>query len=1797
MEDVDMDAPQISTLPEEGSPEPRQSAARVPKPPRVKLRLSEGKTPVASTSSSLARQIGPNSEDEDEDEDEDEEDQLIDDDDDDIRPPPPTITIPVTLPAPPPLTTTSARGTAAKRGVGRGRGGGRKRGAKTDAPSKTTITVPPMINSTPEGWNSPSGSVVSAPPTTGRKRGGPGSRGGVAQRAIRKRGPRGGKGSPAVPRDDAGSISEAYAGTAASSPMPHDEHSPEPEVHTTSILVSAPLDIDMSLEGIPLPVYPLPSKPFPVQPPPKIGSGFAPAVPLDKNGKHVRKWRQAHREIRGIAGGRWFTRAWIGDKESEFAAAQAAAAAALQNAMLLDRDPLTGSASVPGVMLPSLTSISISGTGKSTARGKAKAALGLGTGQSSRAASTAPDSISAALPTARKRFAAMTPGKSPAAKARDRGVITSAYANDPKFKKYTQQVEKCLASFDNVHEWADFISFLKQLLKTFQIYLQFKEIPKKLVVAKRLSQCLNPALPTGVHQRALDVYSHILAVLGSEGLQRDLALWSSGLFPFFEYAATSVKVLALLDRLSGTVAPSFFLQNIWLIMLTSPSARGTSINFLSRRLPHLNADEDITTIVGRDIGLMIRAFSAALEDDDLLADMFSPSTEYAQSRPFKIFVSLLDKWEIGSALTETLVLDAFKAIKMGIDSGRDTGEDMTMTASTLYEAIEPYALWRQLLKSVLSDLEGGGSSYEADRLQPRFVMDERQRMKAMLEPLLRYLRPEWATYHMRSVSLIWLLERSSNTAHIESIISQTLSTNDPYDMQEACEAFGVLWRLTDDALVPGFRLKVPMMIVLDTLKSENPNLRRVGETWMRCCLKSYLRILDPILFDLQDPQILRVRSVEEHNGRSIHAFRYERPFDQRYISHLLDSLLSIVKFGGQGFSKVAKSAAISRTTHSGVLERIQGAGNPADSSYMDVIIDMLLRFLQSEPKPTTGTTMNPLNAVMQSTTVDLLQALIVRGEIDTTSLQTIESVIVGKLFLSVHTHRLDLQNKLLHVLHSIISVFSAEMDTKPNRLSRSIVPEGDGGKPDQTSSSRTAGYTVNPLLLQTLLDGLAVRINRPVLQHWLDFILMTVPQYKGMLQSMIIPLTDCICRQLRSALQEILQASKKASSTGDAAALTTDADFIMLLNALERLVSLSLSHVALVVQDEDETSVAEKTDGSGLLGYVSNVFSSDGASLPTEESFSKSSDYRCLRESVRVLYVIWISLIIPPSHTPSSQDESLILIFTRSRTRCRRVLEHLFRAHAAEVLECIIECWSLESSDDSAAFDLVDVLTPNAQNVVHMICESITTRTPFIQEKAVRRQATNPSLTELTLFEFLEQYARRLEGPVAVQVWSRFSQLAKDIGSNLREFKIIAFATLRCFTVLADKVSQTTVVEDRRVRKELQDIYTKLLDICLLVSRSPEGSWIRKGSALNTNGRDSPQIRDVKLDEKMNVSTSSLPDAVKPAWGLDVLDRVNLYIASDVVLNLRKFLADPDKVLAACSSIVSSVINPAMKGRSRYLSNSAAMKAWRAPIVEVLNDNRCFNSTPAAGHKWRMMVKMLFDTDKTALVELLSRVTTAPSANIFTNREYEMLLRSLNLRRLSYVLLSGEKNHFLTQLPTIQEKLVDTLRNVNAPIVQSEVYLCIRVLLCRLSPHNLSSFWPTILTELYRLFEQVMVSIPADGSEELGLLLSASKLLDLLLVLQTEEFQIHQWIFITDTVDAIYRPDDCEPEALLDRLAEVVGDLPAADVISIALVNICIRRTHDLFSADKPFGPCIACNTYHGGPARSKTDATICAAD
>ena len=258
-----------------------------------------------------------------------------------------------------------------------------------------------------------------------------------------------------------------------------------------------------------------------------------------------------------------------------------------------------------------------------------------------------------------------------------------------------------------------------------------------------------------------------------------------------------------------------------------------------------------------------------------------------------------------------------------------------------------------------------------------------------------------------------------------------------------------------------------------------------------------------------------------------------------------------------------------------------------------------------------------MNAVIQSTSVDLLQTIVSRGEIDSVSLEIIEAAVIGKLFYCIHTSRLDLQNKLLHLLHSVISASLSHTD--PNKPKQTRAPrqrQNDGPVEDiysqgHPTDSTSRSHDINPLLIQTLVDGIALPTNRPVFQHWLDFILMAVPQFQPTLETVVSPLIDCLCRQLLAALEDVRQASAHPPPDHeDISSCTTDAEMIMFLNGLERLILLSLPRGSDPNQDEEDTPTAEKSaqeGSSGLLGYVSNVFSSDTTSSTPDDQLTVCS--------------------------------------------------------------------------------------------------------------------------------------------------------------------------------------------------------------------------------------------------------------------------------------------------------------------------------------------------------------------------------------------------------------------------------------------------------------------------------------------------------------------------------------------------------------------------------------------------------------
>lgn len=97
---------------------------------------------------------------------------------------------------------------------------------------------------------------------------------------------------------------------------------------------------------------------------------------------------------------------------------------------------------------------------------------------------------------------------------------------------YVSAVDKALKSFEYTSEWADLISALGKLNKVLLSHMKFPVIPRRIKISKRLAQCMHPALPSGVHLKALETYDIIFKCMGTNRLSHELFIYSAGkLYP------------------------------------------------------------------------------------------------------------------------------------------------------------------------------------------------------------------------------------------------------------------------------------------------------------------------------------------------------------------------------------------------------------------------------------------------------------------------------------------------------------------------------------------------------------------------------------------------------------------------------------------------------------------------------------------------------------------------------------------------------------------------------------------------------------------------------------------------------------------------------------------------------------------------------------------------------------------------------------------------------------------------------------------------------------------------------------------------------------------------------------------------------------------------------------------------------------------------------------------------------------------------------------------------------------------
>uniref|UniRef100_A0A2K5HXJ6 Uncharacterized protein n=1 Tax=Colobus angolensis palliatus TaxID=336983 RepID=A0A2K5HXJ6_COLAP len=277
--------------------------------------------------------------------------------------------------------------------------------------------------------------------------------------------------------------------------------------------------------------------------------------------------------------------------------------------------------------------------------------------------------------------------------------------NDYRYRSYSSVIEKALRNFESSSEWADLISSLGKLNKALQSNLRYSLLPRRLLISKRLAQCLHPALPSGVHLKALETYEIIFKIVGTKWLAKDLFLYSYGLFPLLAHAAVSVRPVlltlyekyflplqklllpslqafivgllpgleegseisdrtdALLLRLSLVVGKEVFYTALWGSVLASPSIRLPASVFVVSHISRDAPGQEQKYMLGTDHQLTVKSLCASLLDSNVLVQrnnleivlFFFPFYACLDSNERAIPLLRSDIVRILSAATQTLL--------------------------------------------------------------------------------------------------------------------------------------------------------------------------------------------------------------------------------------------------------------------------------------------------------------------------------------------------------------------------------------------------------------------------------------------------------------------------------------------------------------------------------------------------------------------------------------------------------------------------------------------------------------------------------------------------------------------------------------------------------------------------------------------------------------------------------------------------------------------------------------------------------------------------------------------------------------------------------------------------------------------------------------------------------------------------------------------------------------------------------------------------------------------------------------
>ncbi|KAI8948888.1 putative regulator of reproduction dopa [Xylaria longipes] len=1052
----------------------------------------------------------------------------------------------------------------------------------------------------------------------------------------------------------------------------------------------------------------------------------------------------------------------------------------------------------------------------------------------------------------------------------------------------------------------------------------------------------------------------------------------------------------------------------------------------------------------------------------------------------------------------------------------------------------------------------------------------------LVDPLVRhawgFLSPAEPKYHVEAVRCLWQLQTALNVSNrdIEAAIANIMLESDvtgTFAVRSADpgRTFSLLWShtLQDNASYSDRRapktplgelkhphrlsgmdyyevmLTRPLFLMLDALSDERTQLFMVVKHWLNHVV-GIEKLFLVFVTKMSELRFLRALSKTVNSTTSNTSVSFSGEDELDLGLYYIRTLSNILRWAPDALWGVLATKIIEGSGQN--LSEITGI--EGDISLQEFFVHVCLRCIAGNKFPE-DSALRLRIAQLHRSTLTLLHQILLNPYSNGLSSLKLEIPLIDRLTQSLEIPDPYIQVLLLDAVFASLRLRDtspAETPSSPTGEKRAFSYPAGSLPRSSASVEHLADFSAPPpSLLKCIQSGLSSPNSRSVLDSWVGFLIESLPLYSNTIFQVLIPLVETLCGQIGHTFDD-LQKMFNQSESHSADRSAPESTLISFLNALEQV--LAKAHDQLLVEESRAQVVKNPDHPQGFFGnMVSGVFNSDAPQSRSATANDRLTVLLAFQDAVRMCFKIWSwgqgrdASRLDPDSTSSFKYTSL-----RMRNRARRLLEHVFTAEALECLETVIDTWrtALETpgiaKQSEEVFNLLPALDGSRpRHTIPAIFNAIYSRTNPSALDPSRKSTMTVSLQDTDLVIFLVDYARSLEDDAMDEIWQDCIVFLKDLLGNPFPHRQTLPSLLEFAAILGEKVDNTNFGEQRKMRRELGDLFLRLLTALFTT---------RPTSFTDTLSNSHPDA-----DIRSRTPSERADDVVG--------------ILSRIVPNLPKILVESDRVLTAAQAISTNLIGPSIRSKAfpdtitkttltliqeltRLPSNQ---KTWKKDVGDAFNDPRFFTSSAALVQSdWLPLLKLWTVTDKDRMADILSRISSPTTAGIVfgvgaTSARLEADRKTqLNLRRIATLILACGMDTFVTDLQAILDRIVEllaaTATSSPSSTTRADIYMVLRALVLRTSTVHLAPLWPIVNSELHMAISSVVAPDNSPSSDTYSNIsvLHACKLLDVLIAAAPDDFQLHEWLFITDTIDAIYRSAAYQPIALVDELSEELGN-------------------------------------------------------